>query len=121
MSEVVAFVNARLDEWASVAGSATDGPWWLVVPRPSVPAPPTIHADDGAVAEVWSPIDGMYIATSDPAHVLRVVAALRAIVASYERSVRAVGEGLSVPDRRNVCALATIWPDHADYRAEWAP
>jgi hypothetical protein len=50
----------------------------------------------------------------------REITAIRAVVAAYEASVRQVGEGLSVRDRRLVLAFAAVWPDHEGYRAEWA-
>ena len=52
---------------------------------------------------------------------LREIAAMRAVVASYEKSVRMVSEGLSVPERRLTQAVAAIWEDHAAYRPEWKP
>lgn len=47
----------------------------------------------------------------------REIAALRAVVADYEASVRSVGEGLSASRRRLVLAVAAIWEDHPDYPA----
>jgi hypothetical protein len=57
----------------------------------------------------------------DPARVLREVAAVRAVIATYERSVRMVGESLSVPDRKLTEAFAAVWSDHPDYQASWKP
>jgi hypothetical protein len=52
----------------------------------------------------------------------REIAAMRAVVADYEASVRSVGEGLSVARRHLTLAVAAIWEDHPDYRAggDWA-
>jgi Family of unknown function (DUF6221) len=52
---------------------------------------------------------------------LREIAAGRAVLAEYQKSVRSVGEGLSVPARRLTLAVAAIWNDHPDYRPEWKP
>jgi hypothetical protein len=56
-----------------------------------------------------------------PARVLREVAAVRAVLDAYQRSVRGLGEGLSVAYRRLVQAAAAVYSDHPDYDPAWAP
>jgi hypothetical protein len=50
---------------------------------------------------------------------LAEAALYRAVADAYERSVRSVGEGLSVPDRRLAVTTAAIWSDHPEYVQEW--
>jgi Family of unknown function (DUF6221) len=50
---------------------------------------------------------------------LALVAAVRLAVDQYQGSVRAIGEPLSVPDRRVVQAMAAIWADHPHYQERW--
>ena len=51
----------------------------------------------------------------------REIAAFRAVVASYEASVRSVGEGLSRSLRELVLWRAAVWSDHPDYDPSWKP
>lgn len=74
------------------------------------------------LAEAWSAArDRELTAGLDGSPETRMIDALRAVVEAYEKSVRMVGEGLSVSYRRLVQAVAAIWSDHPDYRAEWKP
>jgi hypothetical protein len=43
----------------------------------------------------------------------------RAIADDYDKSVRSLSEGLSVPARRLAVAAAAIWSDHPDYVQDW--
>jgi hypothetical protein len=63
--------------------------------------------------------DARFIARNDPARALRRVEAGRALVAAYERSVRAVGVGLSQDLRRPLLAHAAIWSDDPGYDPAW--
>jgi hypothetical protein len=60
-----------------------------------------------------------HIARNAPARALRRVEAGRALVAAYERSVRAVGVGLSQDLRRPLLAHAAIWSDFPGYDPAW--
>lgn len=97
MSEVADFVNARLGEWEAAARSLR-------------------------VTESLVTAQGIQIAERagrlSPAHVLRVTKALRAIVTAHQAEAWCEYGGCSEIAVRH---LATIWPGHPDYRAEWAP
>jgi hypothetical protein len=111
VSDLVAFLNARLDEDEAAARAAAGAPWL-----------PDIGTD--AVAE--------HIARHDPARVLREIAAKRAIVDFYVEPpngfltgiAEAVGdsEGGSGRTPRPLTVieavaldLADVWSDHPDY------
>lgn len=51
---------------------------------------------------------------------LAEIDAKRKHLAAYQASVRSVGEGLSVPERRVVEADATVYSDHPNYDPSWA-
>lgn len=109
MSDIAAFVHARLDEIEKAARAATLGPWvasgrWVW----STVRPDAVFGVDG------DPADAAYIARRDPARVLAEVEALRRIVDEF------AGEG----NRTAVFVLrvlAAIWRDHPDYDPAWAP
>lgn len=106
MSDLVAFVTARLDERAALARAA-DGPTW------------------DFEAEL---ADAAHIDANDPAHVLREVAAMRAIVAAYEHKAESMARYPNAGNASGLMSLdgvlkhlAAIWDGHPDYRPEWAP
>jgi len=114
MSELVAFLNARLDEDEAAARAAASGPWM---------------SDTGvdAVAK--------HIARHDPARVLREVAAKRAIVEFYIEPPNGIRTGnieVLSAERESGSAprvltvieaialdLAAVWSDHPDYNPAW--
>jgi hypothetical protein len=113
LSDLAAFLNARLDEDEAAARAATAGLW---------PAP--IGSD--AVAD--------HIARHDPRRVLREIAFERGIVEFYVEppngirtgNVEPLGgaEGGSVPGLLTVIEalaldLAAVWSDHPDYDPAW--
>ena len=125
--DLIAFLNARLDEDEAAAKGAAGDVWeyrdtW-------------VWCGPFEVADIFGGADmeeiGGHIARHDPARVLREVTAKRAIVTRYAAVRRAFGdrEGGLWPDvtRREkshayatLCDLAGIWSDHPDYRDEWA-
>ena len=125
--DLIAFLNARLDEDEAAAKGAAGDVWeyrdtW-------------VWCGPFEVADIFGCADmeeiGGHIARHDPARVLREVTAKRAIVTRYAAVRRAFGdrEGGLWPDvtRREkshayatLCDLAGIWSDHPDYRDEWA-
>jgi len=127
MDDLAAFITARLDEDEALASRAAKTP-----------------TANGPDAE-WNPglpfdVISEHIARHDPARVLREVAAKRAIAADH-----AAGHAPNIgPHKGRPCcrscgaldddpylaepwpcdtirALAAMWSDHGDYRAEWAP
>lgn len=118
MDDLIAFVNARLDEDEAAAKAARGVEWdWRYVAQPFGERPSIAHT--------------VHIARHDPERVLREVAAKRAILAAYEQEGaqpihRPDPEVLTLIEARldayedAVLALAAIWSDHPDYRQEWA-
>jgi hypothetical protein len=115
MSDLVAFLNARLDEDETAARAAARGPWMS-------------GTGTDAVAE--------HVARHDPARVLREVAVKRAIVEFYveppngfrtgnaEAISDAEGERGRAPGLLTVIEaialdLAAVWSDHPDYDPAW--
>ncbi|HLK73777.1 MAG TPA: DUF6221 family protein [Streptosporangiaceae bacterium] len=114
---LAAFLSARLDEDEAIAREAAGLTECWVAEEPAigvvlVDGEPLI---EGHIAGLTA-----HIARHDPARVLREVEAVRAVVAAYEKSVRVVGEGLSVSNRRLVLAFAAVYGAHPDFRPEWA-
>lgn len=131
------------DEW-EVHADLTDGDFGLdgdlevlVALRPGLPRPPDVMAGYwGAVIgwqpgladrDAWVPEPQFrHMARHDPARVLREVAAKRAIVALAAKtrewtdgSAGATAGYAAVIVSDTLYALATVWSDHPDYRAEW--
>ena len=125
--DLIAFLNARLDEDEAAAKGAAGDVWeyrdtW-------------VWCGPFEVADIFGGADmeeiGGHIARHDPARVLREVTAKRVIVTRYAAVRRAFDdrEGGLWPDvtRREkshayatLCDLAGIWSDHPDYQDEWA-
>ena len=119
--DLVAFLNARLDEDEAVANAAaTSGNQFAAE---GVFAPEWRFANDsamvrsGAGAIVFgegapSGEQAVHIACHDPARVLREVAAERAMLEDLD---------LTYPDAVHLRKLlAAAWSDHPDYQQEWA-
>lgn len=105
MSDVAAFVRARLDEWENVAFSVPE-----VEPKSNASVFTSLHVPTGTVE-------------MSPARVLAQVAAMRAIVDRYEHLSAAF---LCDPGELDVALaavhdLAAIWRDHDQYDPAWAP
>lgn len=110
MDDLIAFVRARLDEDEAAARKA-----------------------DEMGAGVWALAPHFHTARHSPARVLREVAAKRAILADHHVHVsldgsrrwceRCCDDQLLQDDSYcpTLRALAFVWSDHPDYRAEWAP
>ena len=119
ISDLIAFLNARLDEIERLANQAL--PW----PYGSDPATAWIGIPGPTPLYVWA-----HMTAHDPAGVLRDVAAKRRLIERYERAV-AVPESVSSFVRgqddgyRQACLDAiqdaiAVYSDHPDYRQEWA-
>jgi hypothetical protein len=120
MSDLVAFLRARLDEDEARARKAEDE--W----------------DAEWVSAEWQDLPDEVFAqarTYDPARVLREVEAQRAILDAYEWGKRRYDSreemGDLAQDRHRagevfallatIQTLAAVYRDHPDYRREWAP
>ncbi len=128
---LVAFVSARLDEDEAAARAATPGPWvvgWGEEGEWRYGGHVASMGEEKRILLIMNTgyvrsrhvETATHIARHDPARVLREVEAVRAVVAAYEKSVRVVGEGLSVSNRRLVLAFAAVYGAHPDFRPEWA-
>ena len=139
MDDLVAFLNARLDEdeAAALAAAKADGKYggrshWSA----RFGAMVTDEADpDWAVVDLSAYVDdadlGEHIARHDPARVLREVEAKRMILARYEdclarmedpdySAVTARGQAIEYQDFV-LPNLAAVYSGHPDYRPEWKP
>lgn len=126
MTDLVAFIEARLAEDEAVAHAAgryppghNDGTTW--------------HA--AALQTSWDTRVDQHVARHDSARVLRETAAKRRLLMLRANAAGAVaGAWEGTPQRNRVvdhayleaitdvlAEVATAWSDHADYRAEWAP
>jgi hypothetical protein len=129
MSDVAAFLNARLDEDETVARAALAG------------------RDEESESGGWSEVlaakavdldatDVEHIARHDPARVLREVTAMRAIVEFYVEPPGGLRSGSAAPSTaaeaeiakapRVLTAIeaiafdiAAVWSDHPDYDPAW--
>ncbi len=109
MNELIAFLNARLDEDEATARPLSAGGNWNV----------TINGVPG-----WG-LEGdrrmvEHMVRHDPARVLADVAAKRAIVAAcaYNLEYEEYGHTLA---ERVLRALALPYADHEDYKPHWRP
>lgn len=146
MTDLVAFLRARLDIDAQVAREATAADWrnastsrhYEDVAGPSeavFTALPdtglTVVARTGARGDRAAMVNAEHIARHDPARVLAEVDAKRRIIAEHRGSgVTCPRCSLGAEDGqvvywRDPCAtlrlLALPYADHPEYRPEWAP
>jgi hypothetical protein len=108
MSDLAAFLAARLDEAAARA--------WAVHDVEKCDA--LLYEEDMTGAAARTPdCDCGY-----PARTLREVAVLRAVVADCARKLAYPANApLHNLARRTLAGVASIWEDHPDYRREGAP
>ena len=115
ISDLIAFLNARLDEIEGLANQAQ--PW----PYGSDPATAWIGIPGPNPLYVWA-----HMTTHDPRRTLRRVAAIRKILTEHEAVTKLAGLtgqelGFLGWYREWVLKnLAAEWSDHLDYRQEWA-
>ena len=149
MSDLAAFLTARLDEDEAVAKAATEGPWawaatgekdnsWAVAlvgdaDEEEKMLSGRIEAGDGIIIDpVCEGINGnlpdaAHIARHDPARALRRVDADRKILAEHQAVTRLAdltGQELGFLGwyREWVLKnLAAVWSDHPDYDPAWRP
>lgn len=117
MSDVVAFLNARLDEDEQVARAATEaaGADWHIgfSPDPGTDDELVYHLGEGARTHLYR---------HDPARVLCEVKAKRGAVRELNLARKSIaGRGLNVPFfiTWTLWHLAAAYSDHPDYRQEW--
>ncbi len=139
MADLVAFLNARLDEDETAAKTATNGPWYQDGSEIRGHNRPYAGGGPGllVVKFTW-PQESAHILRHDPARVLREVEAKRAILAEHGpanggrdtdrcRVCTAIAHtGMGHADARRFRApcptllfLAAVYSDHPDYDPEW--
>jgi hypothetical protein len=117
VSDLTAFLDARLDEDEAAAKAAWGVEWdWRYVAQPLGERPSIAHT--------------LHIARHDPARVLREVVAKRSLVEDHTGQCcvndTCCGEiaGYFDSEAGDPCPvlrhLAAIYSDHPDYRQEWA-
>jgi hypothetical protein len=135
VTDLVAFLRARLDEDEAAAKAAEENsfaPWAIVNPGEVVYFED--RGDEGKpyiVAECDGVEEAEHIARHDPARVLREVEAKRRIVDRYEDAVTrqddpahsriAAFHEVAEYDDWVLPLLALPYSDHPDYREEWRP
>ena len=119
MTDLISFLNARLDEDEAIAQSAAK--------RMGSPDWRQAATDDGRDTVVMGEREvglhsllGTHIARHDPARILREIEADRSLLAKL-RQVEEFGERLRIDTEililRQVIAIrAAIWSDHPDYK-----
>jgi hypothetical protein len=140
--ELIAFLEARLDEDERMARAATPGPWrhdpgkhHHVMGTPLFQeavfaGPPGADAicvaGTGESDDPQSMRDAEHIARHDPARVLREVDAKRQLVDRWEeleaqsRRERLIGDVTEEYRTLVALVLAATYSDHPDFRPEWA-
>jgi hypothetical protein len=142
-TDLIAFLNARLDEDEAAAKDASGSDWrpggsvWMMRAHPSEVQMVRTDAGLAVIHDDGSPSDAeaIHIARHDPARVLREVAAKRRIVGELANEVNTIDadrDGWTGVHDRDLAAdpllgevmlrtVAAIYSDHPDYRQEWAP
>lgn len=141
VSDLVAFLLARLAEDEQVARAATPGPWVTEETFPGAslvqsnlvdmaewPAQQSANVASESSSGDLRTGDAMHIARHDPARVLAEVAAKRRIIDRQEQIIASLageplladGNFLTLRDAGAVLRLLALpYADHADYRDEW--
>ncbi|GAA3718395.1 DUF6221 family protein [Streptomyces tremellae] len=125
--DLIAFVQARLDEDEAVANAPADAAWATTAW--------TFHSGDNPYVDLGTQhLDNVsalnaaemeHIARHDPARVLRRTAAARELLSRYEAMeadvpvVTGVEAILSEYRRAILPQLAAEWADHPDYQETW--
>jgi hypothetical protein len=122
MSDLVAFLNARLDE-DEEAAKASVMPEWMISESGEfgyIVAAVGTETTGESIADAWQEDVAVHIARHDPARVLREVEAKRAMLAELTRWPFDYRPGCNDPIRLFVHLLAAPYSDHPDWRAQWA-
>jgi hypothetical protein len=122
MSDLVAFLNARLDEDEATA-KASVMPEWMISESGEfgyIVAAVGTETTGESIADAWQEDVAVHIARHDPARVLREVEAKRAMLAELTRWPFDYRPGCNDPIRLFVHLLAAPYSDHPDWRAQWA-
>jgi hypothetical protein len=127
MDDLIAFLNARLDEDAETAKAPES---WTAFDENESTGTRRVDVDHSiervvACTRAWR---GVHIARYDPARALCEVAARRRIIQVMEAQMKAT-LSLDEAQRKWVTAsatavlrlLAAVYADHTEYRQEWAP
>lgn len=128
--DLIAFLNARLDEDEVAAKAASPGPWHLNAEGD------TVLADDGIeVAEAFA-LSGnqqrataVHIARHDPARVFREVEADRALLRIYAEAMEFYSRPGNVSHPAGevtglltaILGRAAVYSDHPDCKDAWKP
>ena len=136
MSDLIAFLAARLNEKESIAKAAQlrfPGPWDRSLALDS-PLPSAVSLYD-SLDESFGVIRGSYaaehIVLHHPARTLCEVEAGRAIIARYKRAAALPASVIAFTHGQDdgyaqacldvIRDLAALYSDHPDYRQEWKP
>lgn len=122
MTDIVAFIRARLDDDERIARGATSGGPWRVHGM-AVRGLQSDGTDVMVIRHTW-PQEAEHIVRHDPARVLREVAAKRRVLARFDRARDYAQQTYSaIPAlgfyRHLFADLASVWSDHPDYDPSW--
>lgn len=141
MTDIAAFIEARLSEWTEAAeaasevwcGSFDDGPtfkpsWSLTTHRTVIISGDKWTCSDDHVCNTDDSVaKAEHIVIHDPAQVLRQVKAMRRILGQLEGAREhwratggKAGNGVVLALEAAVAAVASQWSDHPDFQKEWA-
>jgi Family of unknown function (DUF6221) len=128
MSDLAAFLRARLDEDEQMAREAADGDSgsWFVGCKWNVYRAEDETPDDDVEKNqlvVYGNVSSQsdHIARHDPERVLAEVDAKRRIVLMNASAADNIGPERAALALLTLWALAAVYRDHPDYRQEWAP
>jgi hypothetical protein len=118
MTDIEAFLTARLDEDEAIARAASAGPWSVggggyegdndgCIEGAAGQDLIRVAGDPGGYEAVLSISDAEHIVRWNPVRVLAEIAAKRAI--------------LEIHAPHDSRILAAVWAGHPDYRQEWKP
>ena len=122
MTDLIAFLNARLDE-DEEAAKASVMPEWMISESGEfgyIVAAVGTETTGESIADAWQEDVAVHIARHDPARVLREVEAKRAMLAELTRWPFDYRPGCNDPIRLFVHLLAAPYSDHPDWRAQCA-
>lgn len=118
MSDLAAFLLARLDEDEAVAKDARNA--WPESADSDDADPDSALANRHALYEVPNDLrPARHVARHDPARVLREVGAMRRVIRLLGTSGQ-YGPVEWDPDDEILLAMAAVWSGHPDYDPEWS-
>ena len=123
-TELVDFINARLDEDEAIARACSPWPWEQIGNRVIDAAPISTELGLGmgvghSAASSTNRMDAAHIARHDPARALAEIEAKRGLLTIAELNL--ADDPTDQTAQHMAHLLAAPYNTHPDYRPEWAP